>query len=106
MQKSELDYLPEVTLCAIRAARVVAAGRFTHNDAMDERFKLIFRGEVLDGQHPAVVKKRLQALMKVSDERADTLFAGKPVVLRKDADTATAARFKRRSRKPARGFVS
>ena len=33
--------------------------------------------------------------MKVSDERADTLFAGKPVVLRRDADKATAVRFEK-----------
>lgn len=62
---------------------------------MDERYRLVFRGEVLDGQHPAVVKKRLQALMKVSDEHADAMFAGKPVVLRQDADTETSARFQK-----------
>ena len=43
----------------------------------------------------AVVKKRVQALMKVSDELAEVLFAGNPVVLRKDADTKTASRFQK-----------
>lgn len=73
----------------------MACGRpFTQNDLMDELYRLIFRGEVLDGQHPAVVRRRLKSLLKVDDERADVLFAGHPVVLRKEADARTAARFR------------
>ena len=59
----------------------------------DERYRLVFRGEVLPDQHPAVVKKRLKELLKIDDARAAGLFSGEPVVLRKDADTKTAAKF-------------
>jgi hypothetical protein len=60
---------------------------------MEDRYRLVFRGELLDGQHRAVVKKKLGALLKVDGERLDQLFAGENVVVRKEADTATAARF-------------
>jgi hypothetical protein len=60
---------------------------------MSERFRLLFRGEVLEGQHKAVVKKRLAKLLGIEDARAERLFAGKPVVIKKDVDQATAARY-------------
>ncbi len=60
---------------------------------MSERYRLVFRGEVLEGQHKAVVKQRLGAALKVEGERLDVMFTGKAVTIRKDADTDTAARF-------------
>ncbi len=60
---------------------------------MSERYRLVFRGEVLEGQHKAVVKQRLGAALKVEGERLDAMFTGKAVTIRKDADTDTAARF-------------
>ena len=60
---------------------------------MDEAYRLVFRGEVLEGQHPAVVRKRLVQALQLNDAQAETLFGGKPVVVRKRADTATAARY-------------
>lgn len=60
---------------------------------MPERYRLVFRGEVLEGQHKAVVKQRLGAALKVEGERLDAMFTGKAVTIRKDADTDTAARF-------------
>ena len=60
---------------------------------MSERYRLVFRGEVLDGQHKAVVKQRLGATLKVDGERLDAMFTGKAVTIRKDADTDTAVRF-------------
>lgn len=60
---------------------------------MDERYRLIFRGELLDGQHRAVVKRRLTELLKLDDAQVDKLFAGNPVVLKRDVDRATAARY-------------
>jgi hypothetical protein len=60
---------------------------------MGERYRLVFRGEVLDGQHTAVVKKKLGEALKVAGERLDALFAGKAVVIRRDVDTAEAARY-------------
>jgi hypothetical protein len=60
---------------------------------MSERFRLLFRGEVLEGQHKAVVKKRLAKLLGIEEARVEGLFAGKPVVIKKDVDRATAARY-------------
>ena len=60
---------------------------------MSERFQLMFRGEILDGQHKAVVKKRLAQLLNIDDDRVQRLFAGEPVVIKKDVDRATAARY-------------
>lgn len=61
---------------------------------MEERYRLVFRGEVLDGQHSAVVKKKLAQALGIKDEaKLEQMFAGKAVVIRKDADTKTAAKF-------------
>ncbi len=60
---------------------------------MDERYRLIFRGELLDGQHRAVVKRRLAELLKLQDAQVDRLFGGKPVILKRDVDRETAARY-------------
>jgi hypothetical protein len=60
--------------------------------AMTVTYKLLFRGEVLEGQHPAVVRKRLGTLASFGSEHLDLLFSGRPVVVKRDADVATAAR--------------
>lgn len=59
---------------------------------MADSYKLVFRGEVLQGQHPAVVRKRLAEAGSFSDDQLDKLFSGRPVVVKRDADTAVAAR--------------
>lgn len=61
--------------------------------AMDENYRLVFRGEVLDNQHPAVVKKRLAGALKLTDQQVEQLFSGKSVVVKRSADTKTAARY-------------
>jgi hypothetical protein len=60
---------------------------------MDEKYRLVFRGEVLEGQHRAVVKRRLTELMKLSEPQADKLFSGDAVVVKSDVDRETAARY-------------
>lgn len=65
----------------------------------EERFHLVFRGEVLEGQHPAVVGKRLAALLKIDEARARALFSGKPVVLKRDLPKAMAAKYQAAFRK-------
>ena len=62
---------------------------------MSETYRLVFRGEVLDGQHRAVVKKRLREVLDLDEDRAEVLFGGKTVVLKKAADTKTAARLQK-----------
>ena len=63
---------------------------------MSERFRLVFRGEVLEGQHKAVVKQRLGAVLKLDGAKLDALFTGKAVTIRKDTDPDTAAKFRDR----------
>jgi len=60
---------------------------------MDDKFRLVFRGEILEGQHRAVVKRRLMELMKLSEAQLEKLFSGKPVVIKSDVDKETAARY-------------
>jgi hypothetical protein len=60
---------------------------------MSDQYRLVFAGEVLEGQHPAVVKKRLATVLKLADERINVLFAGKPVVIKKAVDRQAAARY-------------
>lgn len=60
---------------------------------MSDQYRLVYSGEVLQGQHPAVVKKRLAAVLKLSDERVEVLFCGKPVVVKKAIDKENAARY-------------
>lgn len=60
---------------------------------MEDRYRLVFRGEVLEGHHAAVVKKKLGVALKVDGARLEELFQGKPVVIKRDADTATSARY-------------
>lgn len=60
---------------------------------MDEKYRLIFSGELLDGQHRAVVKRRLSELLKLKDGQVEKLFSGQPVVIKREVDRATAARY-------------
>ncbi|MEM1433603.1 MAG: hypothetical protein AAGG11_06075 [Pseudomonadota bacterium] len=60
---------------------------------MSEQFKLVFRGEIEDDQHQAVVRKRLGSLLKADDKTLAALFSGQAVVLRKAIDAAGAAKF-------------
>lgn len=60
---------------------------------MDEKYRLIFSGELLDGQHRAVVKRRLSEALKLKDGQIEKLFSGQPVVVKRDVDRETAARY-------------
>lgn len=59
---------------------------------MEDRYRLVFRGETLEGQHSAVVKKRLGAALKLTGEKLDRLFSGQAVVIAKAADAPTTAK--------------
>ena len=60
---------------------------------MDEKYRLVFRGEILEGQHRAVVKRRLMELMKLSEAQTEKLFSGSSVTVKRDVDKKTAARY-------------
>jgi hypothetical protein len=60
---------------------------------MDEKYRLVFRGEILEGHHKAVVKRRLQEALQLDEPRMEKLFSGSPIVVKRDADQTTAARY-------------
>lgn len=59
----------------------------------DERFDLIFEGLIAPGADPAEARSRLSAIFKLNDQGADRLFSGKPLVVKRDVDSATAEQF-------------
>ncbi len=60
---------------------------------MAKHYKLLFRGAVHSDQHPAVVRPRLQALLKASDAQMDAMFSGQPVTIKKAVKEAVAERY-------------
>jgi len=60
----------------------------------EERFRLVFRGELLEGHREASVRSRLAAALGLEADRAASLFSGRPVVVKRDVDRATAVRYR------------
>ncbi|MDF1780338.1 MAG: hypothetical protein P1U67_03480 [Alcanivoracaceae bacterium] len=60
----------------------------------DARYNLVFSGEIVPGADIAAVKQNLARLFKLDAAKVEGLFSGKPVVLKKDADQATAMKFR------------
>ncbi len=59
----------------------------------DERFDLIFRGDIVLGQPLADVKARLQQLFKTDADKIERLFTGRPVAVKRRLDLATAQKY-------------
>lgn len=55
-------------------------------------FQIVFRGETTGAYPVATVKEQLAALFRMPGERVEALFSGKPVVVKKNVDEATARR--------------
>lgn len=62
--------------------------------ADEARYNIVFRGELVSGADPDQVRRNLAQLFKMELERVEKLFAGKPVVLKKEADQATAMKMR------------
>ncbi|HQQ64267.1 MAG TPA: hypothetical protein PLF22_11940 [Pseudomonadales bacterium] len=60
----------------------------------DELFNVVFRGDIVPGQSLPEVKQRFAQLFKLDAAKTDAYFTGKPVVLKKECDRATADKFK------------
>jgi hypothetical protein len=59
----------------------------------DERFDLSYLGLIAPGADPEQVRQRLRAVFKLTDKGTERLFTGRPVIVKRDVDFATAARF-------------
>ena len=60
----------------------------------DARFHIVFSGKLVGGADLATVKSNLGRLFKMDGARVEKLFSGQPVVIKKDADQATAMKFR------------
>ena len=64
-----------------------------YNLPMDGMYQLVFSGELVKGQHRGVVKRRLRESLNLSKAQVEKLFSGKPVVVKRDVDEATAEKY-------------
>ncbi|MEQ9464726.1 MAG: hypothetical protein RJQ10_13775 [Haliea sp.] len=60
---------------------------------MSERFDVLFAGQLLEGCDAATVRSNLGRLFKADEATLDKLFSGKPQILKRDADEATARKY-------------
>jgi len=60
----------------------------------EERFDIVFRGRLLDGQDPAAVREQVGRMFKVSGAQLERLFSGRPMVIKRAVDTETAGRYR------------
>lgn len=60
----------------------------------DTRFHIVFSGQLVKGSDLATVKANLGRIFKMDPARVEKLFSGQAVVLKKDADQATAMKFR------------
>lgn len=59
-----------------------------------ETYNLVFSGELARGADLAEAKRNIQGLFKVSAAQVDSLFSGKPIVLKKGLDFDTASKYR------------
>ena len=62
---------------------------------MNANCQLIYRGEILPGHDPQIVRTRMAASLKLAPEQVDAIFSGRRVVLRKALPESEVARYLR-----------
>lgn len=60
----------------------------------DERFDIIFCGELVSGTDQATAQAHLKKRFGLSDEALQRLFQGRPMSIKRDVDAAVAARYR------------
>ncbi len=66
-----------------------------------ETYAIVFKGEIVEGFEAAAVQAQLAKLLKLDPAKAKALFSGKPIVLKKTADKAEAAKYGKALKKSA-----
>jgi hypothetical protein len=61
----------------------------------EERYNLVFRGEILEGHPIGRVQKKLRGLLKIDADEVSKLFQGRPMTLKRGVDRTTALRYKK-----------
>ncbi|WIO74692.1 hypothetical protein QP938_01970 [Porticoccaceae bacterium LTM1] len=59
----------------------------------DQLFEIVFRGDIAPGANFAEVRQRLGELFKADEQQLERLFSGRPSVIRRSLDSATAERY-------------
>jgi hypothetical protein len=59
----------------------------------DVTYAIVFSGEIVEGFQVISVKSHLAKMLKLTPEKMQVLFSGKPVVLKRTADKAEAAKY-------------
>ncbi len=59
----------------------------------ETRYCVVYKGEIQEGRDPEQVRTDLTSLFKLSGDKAEKLFSGEPVVVKKDTDEATARKY-------------
>ena len=59
----------------------------------DELFEVAFSGQISDGAEPGEVKAKVAKMFNADDAKLAQLFSGRRVVIKKNIDRATAARY-------------
>jgi len=54
-----------------------------------DKYRVVFKGEIQDGASLENVKPKLAKILKLSDKKADKLFSGKSIVIKKNASEET-----------------
>lgn len=60
----------------------------------EQRFDIIFSGELIEGQDPALVRERVRRIFKASDAQLEQLFSGTPVTIKKGASIEAAGKYR------------
>ena len=60
----------------------------------DQLFEIAFSGKVSEGANPAEVKARIGKMFNADEAKLAQLFSGKRIVIKKNLDQATAAKYK------------
>lgn len=60
----------------------------------DQLFEVAFSGKISDGANPDEVKAKVGKMFNADDAKIEQLFSGKRIVIKKNIDQATAAKYK------------
>ena len=55
--------------------------------------KIVFRGEILSGFEPSLVKQNCMSLLKINEEQMERFFSGRDIILRKGVESEDVSRF-------------
>ncbi|KPA18941.1 membrane protein containing TM2 domain protein [Candidatus Magnetomorum sp. HK-1] len=59
-----------------------------------EKYRVIFKGKISESANQDEVKKKLAKILKMTDEKAEKLFSGKPIIIKKNADLEACKKIK------------